>query len=218
MEAFALPIFRMGHIPVLGEWFALPLVHLAGSKKIGDEQFNEIFIQLQRDFLEKCDAVLIDKANRSRTIEAWQNGSSEINRKGTKACWKHIKSPRMQPPAHATKQCDYMEKATQRRKSSGSLAVVERVWWNGVEHIEPILGKDWLITELVATVPNWANCSRRIATGLASIHLPKNCFRQALALAMPSLDSGKIWQVSRKQYDIEYKSRHSYISLLALWL
>ena len=41
MESFALPIFRMGHIPVLGEWFALPLVHLAGSKKIGDDPFNE---------------------------------------------------------------------------------------------------------------------------------------------------------------------------------
>ena len=43
MESFALPIFRMGDIPVLGEWFALPLVHLAGSKEIGDEPFNEIF-------------------------------------------------------------------------------------------------------------------------------------------------------------------------------
>ena len=43
MESFALPIFRLGHIPVLGEWIALPLVHLAGSKQIGDEAFNEIF-------------------------------------------------------------------------------------------------------------------------------------------------------------------------------
>ena len=24
MESYALPIFRMGHLPVLGEWFALP--------------------------------------------------------------------------------------------------------------------------------------------------------------------------------------------------
>src|SRR5512137_336543 len=58
MEAFALPIFRMGHIPVLGEWFALPLVHLAGSKKIGDEPFNEIFHPIAERLLEKCDAVL----------------------------------------------------------------------------------------------------------------------------------------------------------------
>ena len=26
MEAYALPLFRAGHIPVVGEWFALPLV------------------------------------------------------------------------------------------------------------------------------------------------------------------------------------------------
>jgi ADP-ribose pyrophosphatase len=37
MEFYALPIFRMGHIPMLGEWFALPLVHLAGSRQAGDD-------------------------------------------------------------------------------------------------------------------------------------------------------------------------------------
>ena len=58
MESFALPIFRMGHIPLLGEWLALPLVHLAGSKKIGDESFNEIFHPIAERLLEKCDAVL----------------------------------------------------------------------------------------------------------------------------------------------------------------
>ena len=58
MESFALPIFRMGHIPVLGEWFALPLVNLAGSKQIGDEAFNEIFHPIAERLLEKCDAVL----------------------------------------------------------------------------------------------------------------------------------------------------------------
>jgi len=26
MESYALPIFRAGHIPILGEWLALPLV------------------------------------------------------------------------------------------------------------------------------------------------------------------------------------------------
>jgi len=58
MEAYALPIFRRGHIPVLGEWFALPLLHLAGSKQIGDEPFNEIFHPIAERLLEKCDAVL----------------------------------------------------------------------------------------------------------------------------------------------------------------
>jgi hypothetical protein len=58
MESYALPIFRLGHIPVLGEWLALPLVHLAGSKQIGDEAFNEIFHPIAERLLEKCDAVL----------------------------------------------------------------------------------------------------------------------------------------------------------------
>jgi hypothetical protein len=58
MEAYALPIFRLGHIPVLGEWFALPLVQLAGSTKIGDEAFNEIFHPIAERILSKCDAVL----------------------------------------------------------------------------------------------------------------------------------------------------------------
>ena len=58
MESYALPIFRMGHIPLLGEWFALPLVHLAGSKKIGDDPFNEIFHPIAERLLGKCDAVL----------------------------------------------------------------------------------------------------------------------------------------------------------------
>lgn len=58
MESFALPIFRLGHIPVLGEWFALPLLHLAGSKQVGDLPFNEIFHPIAERLLEKCDAVL----------------------------------------------------------------------------------------------------------------------------------------------------------------
>ena len=58
MESYALPIFRAGHIPVLGEWLALPLVDLAGSKKIGDGPFNEIFHPIASRLLAKCDAVL----------------------------------------------------------------------------------------------------------------------------------------------------------------
>jgi len=58
MESYALPIFRAGHIPLLGEWFALPLVALAGSREIGDEAFNEIFHPIACRLLEKCDAVL----------------------------------------------------------------------------------------------------------------------------------------------------------------
>jgi hypothetical protein len=58
MESYALPIFRLGHIPVLGEWFALPLLKLAGSEHVGDEIFNEIFHPIAERLLNKCDAVL----------------------------------------------------------------------------------------------------------------------------------------------------------------
>ena len=58
MESYALPIFRAGHIPILGEWLALPLAELAGSAKIGDEAFNEVFHPIAVRLLGKCDAVL----------------------------------------------------------------------------------------------------------------------------------------------------------------
>ena len=58
MEAFALPIFRAGHIPIVGEWLALPLVRLAGSSNVGDAAFTEVFHPIAARLLEKCDAVL----------------------------------------------------------------------------------------------------------------------------------------------------------------
>jgi hypothetical protein len=58
MESYALPIFRAGHTPVLGEWLALPLLKLAGSTQCGDAAFNEIFHPIATRLLEKRDAVL----------------------------------------------------------------------------------------------------------------------------------------------------------------
>lgn len=58
MEAYALPLFRAGHLPLVGEWLALPLVELAGSRQIGDAAFTEIFHPIAERLLERCDAVL----------------------------------------------------------------------------------------------------------------------------------------------------------------
>jgi hypothetical protein len=58
MESYALPIFRAGHVPIIGEWLQLPLVELAGSNKVGDEVFNEVFHPTSMRLLEKCEAVL----------------------------------------------------------------------------------------------------------------------------------------------------------------
>ena len=58
LESVALPLFRKGHIPVIGEWFALPLLKLAGSKKPGDEAYEEILYPVAHRILQKCDAIL----------------------------------------------------------------------------------------------------------------------------------------------------------------
>jgi len=58
MESYALPLFRAGHVPMLGEWVALPLLHLAGSRTVGDAPFNEIFHPIAERLLAHCDGVL----------------------------------------------------------------------------------------------------------------------------------------------------------------
>jgi hypothetical protein len=58
MEAYALPLFRAGHVPIVGEWLALPLVALAGSRRVGDEAFDEVFHPIAERLLARCDAVL----------------------------------------------------------------------------------------------------------------------------------------------------------------
>jgi hypothetical protein len=54
----SLALFRAGHLPVMGEWFALPLIEHAGSTGIGDAVFNEIFHPISRRLVAKCDGVL----------------------------------------------------------------------------------------------------------------------------------------------------------------
>lgn len=58
MSETALEIYRLGHLPVLGEWFALPLIETAGSKEMGDEIWNELFHPVAIRLISKCDAVL----------------------------------------------------------------------------------------------------------------------------------------------------------------
>jgi hypothetical protein len=58
MTETSLQLFRAGHLPVMGEWYALPLIEHAGSMRIGDDAFNEIFHPISRRLVAKCDAVL----------------------------------------------------------------------------------------------------------------------------------------------------------------
>jgi hypothetical protein len=58
MTDIALQLYQMGHLPVLGEWFALPLIEAAGSKAIGDAIFNSMFHPIAIQLIDHCDAVL----------------------------------------------------------------------------------------------------------------------------------------------------------------
>ena len=58
MEDAALRVYRAGHLPVLGEWFALPLIARAGSKAMGDEAWSAIFHPVSERLARRCDACL----------------------------------------------------------------------------------------------------------------------------------------------------------------
>jgi hypothetical protein len=58
MNEAALDVFRAGHLPVTGEALALPLIELAGSERVGDAVFDEIFHPIARRLVARCDAVL----------------------------------------------------------------------------------------------------------------------------------------------------------------
>lgn len=58
MTQASLQLFRAGHLPVMGEWFALPLIEHAGSTGIGDPVFNEIFHPISRRLVARCDGCL----------------------------------------------------------------------------------------------------------------------------------------------------------------
>lgn len=58
MTEASLQLFRAGHLPVMGEWYALPLIEHAGSHGVGDAVFEEIFHPISRRLVAKCDACL----------------------------------------------------------------------------------------------------------------------------------------------------------------
>lgn len=58
MTDASLRLFRAGHLPVMGEWYALPLIEHGGSTGIGDAVFTEIFHPISRRLVAKCDGCL----------------------------------------------------------------------------------------------------------------------------------------------------------------
>jgi hypothetical protein len=58
LEEASYPIFRAGHVPMIGEWVALPIWHTAGGKHVGDDLYEEILHPTAGRLLQHCDAVL----------------------------------------------------------------------------------------------------------------------------------------------------------------
>jgi GDP-mannose pyrophosphatase NudK len=58
MDVAALALFKAGHVPIAGEWLALPLIHAAGSSRMGDEVWNSIFHPSAERLAERCDGCL----------------------------------------------------------------------------------------------------------------------------------------------------------------
>lgn len=58
LEEASWPIFQAGHIPMIGEWVALPIWQTAGGQTIGDALYDEILHPTAGRLIERCDAVL----------------------------------------------------------------------------------------------------------------------------------------------------------------
>jgi hypothetical protein len=58
LESYALPIYQRGHVPMIGEWIALPIIHAAGGRRAGDVVFEAYQYPVAHRLLECCDVVL----------------------------------------------------------------------------------------------------------------------------------------------------------------
>jgi len=58
LESHALGVYNAGHIPLIGEWVALPLAAQAGSAEVGDAISEQYLYPVAGRLLERCDAVL----------------------------------------------------------------------------------------------------------------------------------------------------------------
>lgn len=58
LEAAAYPIFAKGHVPMIGEWAALPTLRGAGGGMPGSSTYEQILHPTAHRLLAKCDGVL----------------------------------------------------------------------------------------------------------------------------------------------------------------
>ncbi len=70
LEAMALPIYERGHLALVGEWLALPIIRAAGGDHHGDSAFQAYQYPVAHRLLSRCDAVLrIPGASRGADLD-----------------------------------------------------------------------------------------------------------------------------------------------------
>lgn len=58
LEEAAWPLFAAGHIPMIGEWVALPVLASAGASGPTDPLAKDVMYPVAHRLLQRCDAVL----------------------------------------------------------------------------------------------------------------------------------------------------------------
>ncbi|ATY16845.1 DUF4406 domain-containing protein [Amycolatopsis sp. AA4] len=58
LEEAAWPVFQAGHVPMIGEWVALPVLKSAGASGPADPLAAEVMYPTAERLLQHCDAVL----------------------------------------------------------------------------------------------------------------------------------------------------------------
>jgi hypothetical protein len=58
LEEAAWPVFRSGHVPMIGEWVALPVLRSAGADGVLDPLAEQVMYPTAQRLLQRCDAVL----------------------------------------------------------------------------------------------------------------------------------------------------------------
>ena len=58
LESYALPVYERGHLPMIGEWLALPIIHAAGGREVSDPVYRAYQYPVAHRLLERCDAIL----------------------------------------------------------------------------------------------------------------------------------------------------------------
>jgi len=58
LDSYALPIYQRGHIGLVGEWAAWPIIQAAGGRSHSDSVFAQYQYPVAQRLLARCDAVL----------------------------------------------------------------------------------------------------------------------------------------------------------------